>query len=103
MTRCQSAYDWAVIRIGHRLTAHELDPAFVGDEVNRTSPVALALTINRSVVGTMSEFTFLAEHTRTDNLVEQAVLLGRTPCSPLCKRHVSPDRELRALVAEHSR
>lgn len=85
------------------LTAHELDPAFVDDEVSRTSPVALAPTINRSVVGIMSEFTFLAEHTGTDDLVVQAVHLARTPCSPLYRRHVSPDRELSALVAEHRR
>lgn len=83
------------------LTAHGLDPAFVEGETGRMSPLALAPTANRSVVGIMNEFTFLAEHARTDDLVEQAVRLARTPCSPLYKRHVSPDRELHALVADH--
>jgi hypothetical protein len=85
------------------LTAHGLDPAFVEDEISQTFPVTLAPTANRSVVGIMNEFTFLAEHAPTDDLVEQAMVLARTPCSPLYKRHVSPDRELRALVAEHNR
>jgi phosphoketolase len=34
----------------------------------------------------------------TTDLTDLARWLARTPCSPLFKRHGSPDRELRALV-----
>jgi hypothetical protein len=53
----------------------------------------------------MNEFTFMAESTRgetmafdTTNLTALAGWLAGTPCSPLFKRHTSPDRELQALV-----
>ena len=49
----------------------------------------------------MNEFTLLAQTMRGDtttNLTDLAHWLARTPCSPLFKRHGSPDRELRALV-----
>jgi len=65
-----------------------------------------AKTANRSVVGIMNEFTFLAEVHRANrdvnDLVALAVRLSRTPCSPLYKRHTSPDRELTALVTAWS-
>jgi hypothetical protein len=51
----------------------------------------------------MNEFRYLAEvyrdHRGVDDLVALAVALSGTPCGPLYKRHVSPDRELDALVA----
>jgi hypothetical protein len=62
----------------------------------------LAKTANRSVVGIMNEFTFLAGTYRGDtpapDLLALAVRLAATPCGPLCSRHVSPDRELAALL-----
>ena len=65
-----------------------------------------AKTANRRVVGIMNEFSFLAEVHRANrginDLNDLAVKLSRTPCSPLYKRHVSPDRELTALVAAWS-
>lgn len=64
---------------------------------------AAAKTANRSVVGSMREFLFLAgvrrAHDADDELVEMSLELGRTPCGPLYRRHVSPDRELAAFVA----
>ena len=52
------------------------------------------------------EFTFLTGHHRREapglDLTQLSVDLARTPCSPLYKRHVSPDRELAAYVAERS-
>ncbi len=51
----------------------------------------------------MNEFSFFAEveraHERSEDLVSMAVRLAGTPCSPLYKRHLFPDRELAALVA----
>jgi hypothetical protein len=66
--------------------------------------LCLAKTSNRSVVGMMNEFTFLAEaHLGTGtqpDLLGLSVRLAGTPCGPLYKRHVSPDRELAALLAQ---
>jgi hypothetical protein len=60
----------------------------------------LGKTANRSVVGVMNEFVYLAEvHRRSPpDLLDLAMRLATTPCSPLYKRHVRPDRELHALV-----
>ena len=60
----------------------------------------LAKTANRSVVGIMNEFTFLAEAYRGDtpHLLALATRLATTPCGPLYSKHVSPDRELDALL-----
>lgn len=58
-------------------------------------------TANRSVVGIMTEFTALADHWRPEtrpDLLTMSMRLARVPCSPLYKRHVSPDRELAALL-----
>ena len=62
----------------------------------------LAKTANRSVVGIMNEFTFLANAYRGDtpapDLLALAMRLATTPCGPLYSKHVSPDRELAALL-----
>ena len=62
----------------------------------------IAATANRSVVGVMNEFTHLAEAYRNDDpcpdLLELAVRLASTPCGPLYRRNISPDRELAALL-----
>jgi hypothetical protein len=64
-----------------------------------------APTASRSVLGIMNEFTFMAEHMRAEDRGSEPIdidalagRLARTPCGPLFKRHISPDRELRALV-----
>ena len=62
----------------------------------------LAKTANRSVVGIMNEFTYLAEAYRGDtpvpDLLALALRLAATPCGPLYSKHMSPDRELAALL-----
>ena len=63
-------------------------------------------TANRSVVGIMNEFAALADTGRTDtrpDLLTISMRLARVPGSPLYKRHVSPDRELAALLASTRR
>lgn len=81
------------------------DPRFVAAEVAATVDARWAKTANRSVVGIMNEFSYLAEFDhpdeRSDDLVALAVRLAGTPCSPLYTRHTFPDRELTALVAAH--
>lgn len=85
------------------LTAHGIHSTFIEREVAEMKQHRLAKTINRSVVGIMNEFAFLGGHHRTDgvtDLVALSLRLAQTPCSPLYKRHTSPDRELAAFVCE---
>ena len=62
----------------------------------------LARTADRSVVGVMNEFSRLAEIYRNDipasDLPGLSARLAAVPCSPLYRRHISPDRELNALL-----
>lgn len=84
------------------LTAHGAPPAIVEDELHRMRACRVARTANRSVVGVMTEFTHLAEVSHDSNpdpdLLDLALRLATTPCSPLYGRNVSPDRELDALL-----
>ena len=54
------------------------------------------------LLGSMNEFCYLADAYRTGppdpDLVDLSVKLSTTPCGPLYRRHVSPDRELLALI-----
>jgi hypothetical protein len=84
------------------LHAHRLADAFVRSEIAALVDGSYARTENRSVVGIMNEFSYLARVHRddyADDLLALSVVLSRTPCSPLYKRHVSPDRELAAFGA----
>jgi hypothetical protein len=62
----------------------------------------IAGTANRSVVGIMNEFARLAAIYRDDDprqdLLDLAARLATTPCSPLYRKNISPDRELAALL-----
>jgi len=74
---------------------------FIEAELREMNEVRLGKTASRSVVGIMNEFTYLADAWRQGepDLLALAVRLAATPCGPLYKRHISPDRELAALVA----
>jgi len=54
----------------------------------------------------MNELKYLADvHAKLDggrDLLALSMRLAETPCGPLYKRHISPDRELAALVASFS-
>ncbi|MFV0306238.1 MAG: DUF6933 domain-containing protein [Desertimonas sp.] len=62
-----------------------------------------AKTANRSVVGSMNEFVFLADAWRGPADVEDPVglslRLATVPCSPLYRSYTSPDRAVAAMVA----
>jgi len=81
-------------------------PAFIEVETDAMAEGLYARTANRSVIGIMNEFKYLAEtyrrHRGLDDLVTLAVELSETPCGPLYQRHGSPDRELAAVVAAWS-
>ncbi len=83
------------------LRAHPVDDAFVEREVAQMSECELAPTKNRSVVGVMNDFAYLAgeygEARGGYDLLALSLWLSQTPCGPLRARHESPDRELAAL------
>jgi hypothetical protein len=84
------------------LSAHGVGESFVTHEREQMRDYRLAKTANRSVVGIMTEFTHLADAYRDGapdpDLLTLALRLSQTPCSPLYDKHVSPDRELVALL-----
>jgi phosphoketolase len=93
--------------LAQALVAQDVPQTFIAEELAQMPAARLAPTANRSVLGIMNEFTFMAESTRSDsmdfdptNLTALAGWLAGTPCSPLFKRHTSPDRELRELVKQ---
>ena len=85
------------------LTAHGVPQQFIDDELAQMNEVQYTKTSNRSVVGIMNQFSYLAEGYReyleTDDLLALSIRLSETPCSPLYKSAVSPDRELRRFVS----
>ncbi len=84
------------------LTVHGTPQAVIAEDLRQMRERRLAKTANRSVVGIMNEFTFLANayrgDTPTSDLLALAIRLAATPCGPLYSKHVSPDRELAALL-----
>jgi hypothetical protein len=84
------------------LEAHSTPAGFIAEELTHMREYALGPTANRSVVGVMNEFAFLADVHRGNggvvDLLELAVRLAATPCGPLYRRNISPDRELAAAL-----
>jgi hypothetical protein len=84
------------------LAAHGTPDTITDEELQQMRDRRLAKTANRSAVGIMNEFTYLAETYRGDNpapdLLGLAMRLATTPCGPLYSKHISPDRELQALL-----
>ncbi len=82
------------------LAAHGTPGAIVQRELEHMREHRIATTANRSVVGIMNEFAFLADTYRytnpTPSLLDLAVRLAATPCSPMYRRNISPDRQLAA-------
>ena len=89
-------------QVAEVLAVHGTPDAVIDEEVRQMRDRRLAKTANRSVAGIMNEFAFLAEAYRGDtpapDLPALAIRLATTPCGPLYSKHVSPDRELDALL-----
>lgn len=87
------------------LAAYDAPTRFIEAEIGEMDRFAVAKTANPSTVGMLTEFGFLAavhrDHTPASDLTALAIRLARTPCGPLFTTHVSPDRALRAHLAEH--
>jgi hypothetical protein len=87
------------------LGAIGLDPAFIDGELAEMTDWRLGSTRNRSVLGVMNEFAFLArfryeEDRDAVDLLSLSVDLAGTPCSPLYKRAITPRDEVHAVAAE---
>jgi hypothetical protein len=71
-------------------------------ELEAMSEQSLAKTESRSVLGTMNEFTHLADNYRWMHddieLIDLSLWLAQVPCRPLFGGEGSPDRELRARL-----
>lgn len=83
------------------LAAHGTPESFIDAEMQRMGDRRIATTANRSVVGIMNEFSCLADVyrvTASRSLLDLSLRLAATPCSPLYKTNISPDRDLAALV-----
>jgi hypothetical protein len=83
-----------------------LSESFIASEVTAMANHQMAKTASRSVLGTMNDFTYLAEAHRTPkqspDLLGLSLNLAKTPCGPLYRNHISPDREIIAYIADHN-
>lgn len=86
------------------LNALDVEASFIAAQVAAMSKVQYAKTSNRSVLGIMNQFSYLAEGYReyleTSDLLELSLKLAHVPCSPLYKRETFPDRELHRWIKE---
>lgn len=84
------------------LFAHGAPHALIERELSAMLDFQYGKTANRSLVGMLNQFTYLAEgyreYNQTTDLHWLSMKLSETPCSPLYKRAISPDRELRRLI-----
>jgi hypothetical protein len=89
------------------LKEHGVPSKFIAQEIWRMDTVQYAKTANRSVVGILNEFVRQAEFWLTayaykkgddDDLLAISAKLAETPCSPLYKGAISPDKALHDLV-----
>jgi hypothetical protein len=92
----------AARQIAAVLAAHHTPDTIIEEELRRMRDYRVATTASRSVVGIMNEFSYLAavyrdRHPDAD-LIDLAVRLAATPCGPLYRSNVSPDRELAAFL-----
>jgi hypothetical protein len=89
-------------QIADMLSSRGASPTLIRAEVEHMQDRRLGKTANRSVVGVMTEFAYLADVFRhgdpRPNLFDLSNRLAMTPCSPLYRRNVSPARELAALL-----
>lgn len=94
--------DRFVVALDSVLDAHGIDPRFVDAERTEMAEHRLAKTASRSVLGTMNDFTHLAEAYRDQerelDLLALSLWLAGTPCGPLRDRSGFPDLELKAMA-----
>jgi len=98
-----SLLDRLVAGLDELLEHHAVSRPFIDAELSQLGEVRLAKTSNRSVLGSMNEFAYLADVDRhaaaVIDLLELSLRLAATPCSPLYRRHVTPHDELLARAS----
>ena len=86
------------------LRALALPPSVVEREVAETREAVIAATTNRSLLGTLNDFSYLlvgyAEKAPGIGLVDLALLVSGAPVAPLGMK--SPERVTRDLLTERS-
>lgn len=86
------------------LNALDVDASFIGAQMAAMGEAQYAKTSNRSVLGIMNQFSYLAEGYReylvTTDLLELSLKLAHVPCSPLYKRETFPARELHRWIKD---
>lgn len=87
--------------IAEAMIDQNVPPEIIDAEIEQMREVRIGPPADRSVVGSMNDFIFLADHRRdgVPGLAQSSLELARVPCGPLFKRHVRPDAELAALIA----
>jgi hypothetical protein len=74
----------------------------ITDELAAMNTAVIAKTASRSVLGMITEFTFMAEHAiargHSADHLDLALWLANTPCSPLYKSTSFPNDEARLLL-----
>ncbi|GAA3281356.1 hypothetical protein Dvina_47350 [Dactylosporangium vinaceum] len=97
-----TALSRAADQIAAAMATYGASDAIIDAELEQMRPHRIGTTANRSVVGIMNEFGYLADVYRgrsgQPNLDELAARLATAPCSPLYRTHISPDRAFTALV-----
>ena len=86
--------------IARILAMHGVDPAVIEAERVSMTEVRIAPTNDRSVVGVMNEFAFLAEHWFDGDLTSLALRMAGTPVGPLRSGDRFPDQALATLVGD---
>lgn len=90
------------VHLADVLATHGVPQRFIDHELAQMNEFRYTKTSNRSVVGIMNQFSYLAEGYReyleTKDLLALSLRLSETPCSPLYKRAISPDRELKRMI-----
>jgi hypothetical protein len=95
--------------LAETLAAHGAPAEFIANTLDRIGDDAVCEpTASRSTLGVVNELVRHTGYALDDaegdiDLVGLAVWLADTPMSPLYQRHVSPDRELAALIESPER
>ena len=86
------------------LQAHGIDAPIIEAEIAAMADVSLAKTANRSVLGTMNEFSFMADHFRDPSephpLLALSMRLADIPCGSI--KYDFPSRLLREVLRNAS-
>jgi hypothetical protein len=81
-----------------------MPPEFIDKELAHMNQVRYAKTANRSVVGVMNQFVFMAEgygvYHDTQNLLALSLKLADVPCGPLYNGSITPRSELKRRVVQ---